>query len=72
MISCGYAMQGRDWSCKSREHVWNEVLGSFYMLDSEVIFENQSLSLSNIFFGTVFPLKFMMLGNAEQSIRIRK
>ena len=44
----------------------------FICFTEKSYFENKSLSLSNIFSGTVFPLKFMMLGNVELSIRIKK
>ena len=44
----------------------------FIYFTDKSYFENQSFSLSNIFLGSFLPLKFMMLGKTELSIRTRK
>ena len=44
----------------------------FICLTEKSYLENQSFNLSNIFSGTVLPLKLRMLGKAELSIRMRK
>ena len=44
----------------------------FICLTEKSYLENQSFNLSNIFSGTVLPLKLRILGKAELSIRMRK
>ena len=60
------------WFGEPGEHIRDEVLGPLYMLNRKSYLENQSFNLSNIFSGTVLPLKLRILGKAELSIRIRK
>ena len=71
---CSEDMQNKDLSgLASLESISGIRLWSpFICFTEKSYFENQSFSLSNIFSGTFFPLKFMMLGKAELSILTRK
>ena len=44
----------------------------FICLTEKSYLENQSFNLSNIFSGTVLPLKLKILGKIELSMRMRK